>query len=207
MPDNERVDEPDHYFTAEPSVASKPRTVAFDVAGSHFELESSTGVFSSSRLDPGTAALLTKAPLPESDRTVLDLGCGYGPITLTLACLASATVYAVDVNTRALELTRRNAQKYEVDDRVRVFAADEMPQDIQFDEIWSNPPIRVGKESLHALLAQWLPRLRPGGTAWLVVARHKGGDSAITWLNDQGYEAGKHASKKGYRVIRVTKPA
>ena len=205
--DNDPVDEPDHYFTAEPSGDSTPRTVEFALSGRRFELKSSSGVFSSSRLDPGTAALLAKAPFPDPGRTVLDLGCGYGPIALALAELASATVYAVDVNSRALELARHNADMRGLTDRVTVLASDEVPDDLQFDEIWSNPPIRVGKQSLHNLLSHWLPRLRPGGTAWLVVARHKGGDSMITWLNEQGYEAGKYASKKGYRVVRVVRPA
>ena len=115
-----------------------------------------------------------------------------------------ATVYAVDVNTRALELVRRNAVTLGVADRVVSVTPDEVLASTRFAQIWSNPPIRVGKEELHGLLARWLPRLVPGGEAWLVVARHLGADSLQSWLTAQGWPAVRHASQKGYRVLRVT---
>jgi 16S rRNA G1207 methylase RsmC len=115
-------------------------------------------------------------------------------------------VYAVDVNTRALELVRANAEALEVADRVTALTPDEVPDGVLFDEIWSNPPIRVGKPELHDMLLRWLPRLAPGGTAWLVVARNLGADSLQSWLGEQGYQADRYASQKGYRVLRVTGP-
>jgi 16S rRNA G1207 methylase RsmC len=115
-----------------------------------------------------------------------------------------ATVYAVDVNARALDLVRANAAAFGVADRVHPSSPEHVPMDIQFDEIWSNPPIRVGKSELHALLLTWLPRLVPGGNAWLVIARHLGADSLQDWLVRQGWAVSRHASQKGYRVFQVT---
>ncbi|MEU5948282.1 methyltransferase [Micromonospora sp. NPDC047465] len=198
----------DHYFTAAPATAAHPREVEFAVAGRDYTLTSSGGVFSAARLDPGTAVLLRKAELPPADTAgaLLDLGCGFGPITCVLATSApSATVWAVDVNERARELTAANAARVGAADRVRVAAPDDVPADVTFAQLWSNPPIRVGKDELHRMLLRWLPRLAPDGVAWLVVARHLGGDSLHRWLADQGWQVERHASQKGYRVLRVTR--
>jgi 16S rRNA (guanine1207-N2)-methyltransferase len=194
----------DHYFSAEPSASPTRQDVVFTVAGRELRLTASAGVFSASRLDPGTAVLLRKAPLPRRAGTLLDLGCGYGPIAATLAVSApAATVYAVDVNTRALELVAENAAAVGAGDRIVPATPEQVPVDVRFDEIWSNPPIRIGKAALHELLATWLPRLVPGGVAWLVVARHLGADSLQEWLVGQGYPVERHASQKGYRIFAV----
>ncbi|MEV1143145.1 methyltransferase [Micromonospora sp. NPDC049799] len=198
----------DHYFTAEPATTAHPREVEFTVAGRDYTLTSAGGVFSATRLDPGTAVLLRKAELPSAGTTgdLLDIGCGFGPITCVLAtCAPSATVWAVDVNERARQLTAANAARIDAAERVRVAAPDDLPADVTFAQIWSNPPIRIGKEELHQLLARWLPRLAPDGVAWLVVARHLGGDSLHRWLVDSGWQVERHSSQKGFRVLRVTR--
>ncbi|HEY8532520.1 MAG TPA: methyltransferase [Micromonospora sp.] len=198
----------EHYFSAEPEAKARPRDIEFTVAGQHYRLVAAGGVFSANRLDPGTAVLLRKAELPSPDATgpFLDLGCGYGPIACVLATVApAATVYAVDVNRRARQLTAENAARIGADDRVRVMAPEEVPDGLTFAELWSNPPVRVGKAELHAMLAAWLPRLSPDGVAWLVVAKHLGADSLHRWLTDQGWQSVRHASQKGYRVLRVTR--
>jgi 16S rRNA G1207 methylase RsmC len=195
-----------HYFSAEPAGEARPRSVEFTVAGRVYRLVAAGGVFSADRLDPGTAVLLRKAPLPAGDTSgpLLDLGCGYGPIACVLATTAPhATVYAVDVNPRALDLARRNAATVGAADRVHAAPPEDVPADVRFQQIWSNPPIRIGKAELHELLARWLGRLAPDGVAWLVVGRHLGGDSVQRWLTEQGWAAHRHASQKGYRVLRV----
>nr|WP_277606098.1 methyltransferase [Glycomyces sp. L485] len=164
-------------------------------------MTTSTGVFSGNRLDSGTGVLLNKVVPPEAPGTFLDLGCGYGPISAVLAQRADAEVWAVDVNRRALDLTRRNTEK--LPGTVRVATPDKVPSDAAFDEIWSNPPIKVGKEALHELLETWLPRLKERGVAWLVVSKHLGADSLARWLAENGWAVDKHASAKGYRVLRV----
>ncbi|MFK3981219.1 class I SAM-dependent methyltransferase [Micromonospora sp. NPDC050397] len=198
----------DHYFTPQPGTAPDRREIEFSAAGRDYELVSSGGVFSAYRLDPGTAVLLRKADLPGPGTTgpLLDLGCGYGPIACVLATEApAAEVWAVDVNSRARELAAENAARTGAADRIRVAAPEEVPDGLTFAEIWSNPPIRIGKAELHTMLLHWLPRLTPDGVAWLVVGRHLGGDSLHRWLTEQGWRVERPASQKGYRVLRVTR--
>ncbi|WP_346538184.1 methyltransferase [Micromonospora sp. DPT] len=198
----------DHYFSPQPTTAARPREVEFSVAGRDYTLASASGVFSADRLDPGTAVLLRKAELPTATvgGDLLDIGSGFGPISCVLATSApAATVWAVDVNERARALTTENARRVGAADRLRAVAPDEVPADVTFAQIWSNPPIHIGKAELHELLRRWLPRLAPDGVAWLVVARHLGGDSLHRWLVDAGWQVERHASQKGYRVLRVTR--
>lgn len=194
----------EHYFTPSPAVPSRPGRVTLEVGDRRYQLLTESGVFAGTRVDPGTRVLLREAPDPPAGATLLDLGCGYGPITISLAVRApGASVWAVDVNERALALTARNAATAGLSDRVHVARPEQVPADVAFDQIWSNPPIRVGKERLHGLLGAWLPRLRPDGVAWLVVSRHLGADSLAAWLRGQGWAVSRHASSQGYRVLAV----
>jgi 16S rRNA (guanine1207-N2)-methyltransferase len=193
----------DHYFSAEPAAPARAVEVEFSLRGRDYRLASASGVFSANRLDQGTAVLLRKTPAPSPDTTgaLLDLGCGYGPIACVLATEApGADVYAVDVNSRARELTVANAERL----GLRVHVAVDVPEEVSFAQIWSNPPTHVGKAELHALLDRWLPRLAPDGVAWLVINRHLGGDSLHTWLIDRGWVVERLASQKGFRVLKVT---
>jgi len=194
----------EHYFTADPSTPFKRMPVSAHVWGHWLELTSGSGVFAQGRLDTGTGVLLREAAPPVTARDVLDLGCGYGVIGLAVAvAVPEATVTAVDVNERALVLAHENAEQIGVADRFRAVLPDEVDPDATYDEIWSNPPIRVGKEALHDLLLQWLPRLRPDGRALMVVGKNLGSDSLASWLADQGYPTEKLASAKGFRVLET----
>jgi 16S rRNA G1207 methylase RsmC len=197
----------EHYFTADPAVPFKRQPVRADVWGHSLHLTSGSGVFAQGRLDVGTAVLFRETAPPESGRTYLDLGCGYGVIATALAVTRpEAEVWAVDVNERALLLAAENATSLGVGDRVHAVTPDRVPADLVVDEIWSNPPIRIGKEALHALLLRWLPRLAPGGRAVLVVGKNLGADSLQRWLGEQGFPTTRLASAKGFRVLetRVT---
>lgn len=190
----------DHYFSASPTAKSRPGVVRVQARGLAFELGTDRGVFSPGRLDPGTAFLLADAPAPPPTGTFLDLGCGYGPIACTLGLLSpEATVRAVDVNERSLELCRANAVALGLTNVVVTHADDTAPG--PFDLIWSNPPIRIGKPALHDLLLTWLDRLAPDGVAVLVVGRNLGADSLQDWLGSQGHRTERLASKKGYRLL------
>jgi 16S rRNA (guanine1207-N2)-methyltransferase len=163
-------------------------------------------VFAADRIDPGTMVLLRSIPAPPSDGHLLDLGCGYGPIAMTLAARSPrATVWAVDVNERARQLTTQNARAAELENVV-VVPPEEVPADVLFTAVYSNPPIRIGKPALHALLVRWLDRLEPGGSAWLVVQRHLGSDSLAAWLREEGHEVTRRRSSRGYRLLEVKPP-
>jgi 16S rRNA (guanine1207-N2)-methyltransferase len=198
------VSTPTHYFSEQPTGPERRRQVGVSVWGHSFELTSAAGVFAADGLDRGTAVLLRETAAPAGAPRVLDLGCGYGPIALAIALACpEATVDAVDVNERALTLCRDNAEALEVADRVRVLRPDEVEADRSYDEIWSNPPIRIGKQALHDLLLGWLPRLAPGGVARLVVNKDLGADTLQRWLVDQGYPCERTATAKGFRVLAV----
>jgi 16S rRNA (guanine1207-N2)-methyltransferase len=193
----------EHYFAQRPEAASRPQTIDLVLPDLHLRLETDRGMFSPDRVDAGTRILLESVPAPPLSGNLLDLGCGYGPIALTAAKRSpSLKVFGVDVNERALELARRNASAGGLDN-VRFVQAEEI-EDLRFDVIWSNPPIRIGKPALHQLLTTWLDRLTPAGSAYLVVQKHLGSDSLQRWLSDQGRPAARIASRAAYRVLAVS---
>lgn len=194
-----------HYFDPEPAARSRPGQVELVLADFQARLHTDAGVFAgtSAQVDPGTLELLKAIPAPPAAGDLLDLGCGYGPIACTLAARApGATVWAIDVNQRALDLTLRNAQELGLAN-LKTSLPDEVPAGLAFAGLWSNPPIRIGKPALHDLLERWLARLQPGATAWLVVQRHLGSDSLAAWLSAGGRQVTRQASKRGYRILRV----
>ncbi|CUR57873.1 putative methyltransferase small domain protein [metagenome] len=192
----------DHYFSADPSVPFTRVSFTCEVWGRRLDLVSGSGVYSKGRLDIGTAILLRETQPPRSGR-ILDLGCGYGVIGLAIALSGEAVVTGVEVNERAVLLANQNAESLGVADRFVAGTPDSIDPSQMYDEIWSNPPIRIGKDALHALLLTWLPRLAPGGRAVMVVGKNLGADSLQRWLGDQGYPTTRLASAKGFRVLET----
>ncbi|WP_284250516.1 class I SAM-dependent methyltransferase [Litorihabitans aurantiacus] len=194
----------EHYFTASPATPALLRTIDVRLAGREVRVTTAPGVFSADHLDHATRLLLEEVPPPPSAGDLLDLGCGWGPVTLTLAHASpDARVWAVDVNERALDLTRRNAEA-DGATGVRAVLPDEVPGDVRFAAIWSNPPIRIGKPAVHAMLSRWLPRLTPDGEAHLVVGKNLGADSLARWIEqDLGLPTSRVTSAGGFRVLRV----
>jgi 16S rRNA (guanine1207-N2)-methyltransferase len=196
--------EPSQYFSEQPRGTEVRRTITARIWGRELPLITASGVFAADGLDRGTAVLLRASPIPQGSPRILDLGCGYGPIALGVAVhCPGALVDAVDVNERALALCRENADALGVADRVRVLPPDKVDPETRYDEIWSNPPIRIGKEALHEMLLTWLPRLTPDGVARLVVGKNLGSDTLQRWLIEQGYGCERVASAKGFRVLVV----
>jgi 16S rRNA (guanine1207-N2)-methyltransferase len=194
----------EHYFTADPSTPFQRVPVRANVWGHWLELTSGSGVFARGRLDIGTSVLLREVGPPVAARSVLDLGCGYGVIGLALAvAVEQLQVTAVDVNERALLLANENAEALGVADRFRAVRPEQADAAAAYDEIWSNPPIRIGKAALHELLLTWLPKLAPGGRAVMVVGKNLGADSLASWLDLQGFPTTKLASAKGFRVLET----
>jgi len=196
----------DHYFSASPSSAENLRRIRVTLGGRSGEVTTAGGVFSPDHVDTGTAVLLANTPPPPPGGHLLDLGCGWGPIALSLAVQSPhATVWAVDVNERALDLVRRNAAEWGVDN-INAVLPDDVPDSVRLRSIRSNPPIRVGKHELHGLLERWIPRLDERGDAWLVVQRNLGSDSLQRWLAatfDDGYSVARAATGRGFRVLKV----
>ena len=197
----------EHYFSARPSSEERPRTIRVQLAGRNLELTTAGGVFSPERIDAGTAVLLSRVPAPSTTGALLDLGCGWGPIAIAMALRSpQADVWAVDVNERALALAAANARIAGVS--IKSASPQDIPEHLRFATIWSNPPIRIGKPALHALLETWLPRLTPGGSAWLVVAKQLGGDSLQAWIAERfatdGLTVRRAATDRGYRVLEVS---
>jgi 16S rRNA G1207 methylase RsmC len=196
----------EHYFSSSPETELKLRQIHVPLAGQTYELTTSNGIFSPERIDAGTQVLLANVPPAPPGGDVLDLGCGWGPIALTLALESPhATVWAVDVNQRALDLVRRNADHLGLSN-VNAVRPEDVPADVTFTGIRSNPPIRVGKDELHSMLAFWLPRLEAGSDAWLVVQKNLGSDSLQRWLDGSlptDFSVTRASTNKGYRVLRV----
>lgn len=196
----------DHYFSASPSSDQNLRRIRVTLAGRAVEVTTAGGVFSPGHVDSGTGVLLANTPPAPSGGDFLDLGCGWGPISLSLAMESPrATVWAVDVNERALDLVRRNAAELGLHN-INAVLPDDVPDDVAFRTIRSNPPIRVGKNELHGMLQRWIPRLSERSDAWLVVQRNLGADSLQRWLTatfEEGYGVTRAATGRGFRVLRV----
>ena len=197
--------ESQHYFSAQPAGPETRRPLSVVLAGARRDLVTSSGLFSPDGVDKGTAILLDAVPDPQG-RRMLDLGCGWGPIALTMALKTpDAEVHAVDVNERCVALTAENAARLGLGN-VAASTPDAVDEAVEFDTIWSNPPIRIGKQELHALLLRWLPRLAPGGRAWLVVQKNLGADSLQRWLAEElpeGFRVRRAETPKSFRILEV----
>lgn len=195
----------EHYFTADPSVPFERVPLTAEVWGRELDLVSGSGVFAQGRLDIGTGVLLRETEPPAAGR-ILDLGCGYGVIGLAIAAVVpGARITGVDVNERAVLLANENAARLGLTN-FRAVASGQADPEATYDEIWSNPPIRIGKPALHELLLTWLPKLVPGGRAVMVVGKNLGGDSLQRWLTEQGYPTERTGSAKGFRVLQTRRP-
>jgi 16S rRNA G1207 methylase RsmC len=198
----------DHYFSQEPSSPLKPKTIQIPVAGELVDVTTASGTFSPTQLDFGTEVLIEQMDLVPDSGNLLDLGCGWGPIALNLGKLRPNTkVWAVDVNTRSIELTQANAKSLGISN-INAVIPDQVPADLRFSGIWSNPPIRIGKKELHELILMWLPRLETGGEAYMVVQKNLGSDSLQKWLTEElatGFEVSRYTSIKTYRVLKIKK--
>jgi len=196
----------EHYFSPSPESELKLRQFRVHLAGRDVELTTANGIFSPERVDAGTQVLLSNTPPPPPGGNLLDLGSGWGPIALTIALESPrSTVWAVDVNERALDLVRRNAGTLGLTN-VNAVTPDDVPDDVTFMTIRSNPPIRVGKHELHGMLERWIPRLEPDSDGWFVVQRNLGSDSLHRWMQStfpEEFSFTRAATAKGYRVLRA----
>lgn len=198
----------DHYFSKEPLSPLKPKLIQIPIGTELRQVSTASGTFSPQRLDVGTQVLIEQISEAPASGNVLDLGCGWGPIALNLSALnPKAKIFAVDVNSRSLELTAKNAKDLGLSN-IQCLLPEQVPTEIKFSGIWSNPPIRIGKKGLHAMLLHWIPRLEVGAAAYFVVQKNLGSDSLQKWLSEElkdSYEVSRYTSIKTYRVIKVKK--
>ena len=200
----------DHYFSETPDSEFKPKEISVEIDGRKVNVTTSGGIFSPDRIDQGTAVLLEHLDELAPSGEILDIGCGWGPISLAIAARSpKANVWAIDVNSRSLELTAKNASALGLSN-IKTSRPDGVPENIEFSAIWSNPPIRVGKDELHGILQTWLPRLSIGAEAFLVVQKNLGSDSLQRWIEGEfaaSHSVVRFATAKGYRVLRVKRKA
>lgn len=196
----------EHYFSQTPNTEFRPKEISVELDGRKVSVTTAGSVFSPDHVDTGTKVLLEHLDHLPPSGDLLDIGCGWGAIALAMALHSPhATIWAIDVNDRSLELTRMNAARLGLNN-IKVCRPEEVPADLEFNGIWSNPPIRVGKEALHEILLRWLPRLEADAEAFLVVQKNLGADSLHRWLEaemPEGFSTIRVDSAKSFRVLRV----
>ena len=175
--------------------------------GREVTVTTSGAIFSPDHVDTGTKILLEQLGHAPAGGDILDIGCGWGPIALALALHSpKATIWAIDVNERARDLTAINAAKLGLNN-IKVAHPNDVPGDIELPGLWSNPPITVGPEVLHEILQTWLPRLERGSDAYLVVQKNLGADSLQRWIDGafKDIEIERVDTAKAFRVLRATR--
>lgn len=195
------------YFDSKPIVASKERELTYEFLGRKLSFISDTGVFSKTRIDVGTSILLgTIVPLRLSGR-ILDLGCGYGVIGITIASTsADARVVCADVNERAVSLAKRNAQRLHVDSQVETIVSDRFTNiKGQFNTIVINPPIRAGKKITYSMYDGAYQSLIDGGSMFIVIRKAQGAPSALEYLESVFSSVNVINKSKGYWIIQAIK--
>ncbi|MDM5152924.1 class I SAM-dependent methyltransferase [Bacillus sp. DX1.1] len=196
----------DHYFSNDPSSKSDRKRWEYTLRGNQFIFLSDHGVFSKNEVDFGSRLLIEAFQMPDVRGDVLDVGCGYGPIGLSLAKESQGReVHMVDVNERALELAKENAANNKIGN-VRIYQSSVYENiDGQYAAILSNPPIRAGKHVVHEILEKAVDHLVPGGELWIVIQKKQGAPSAMKKLEAVFSEVDVVEKKKGYYIIKSKK--
>ncbi len=198
----------EHYYSNKPQTESKPRQWKFPLLGHTFTFETDAGVFSKSEVDFGSRVLIDAFEMPEVEGVILDVGCGYGPIGLSIAKVnPEREVLMMDINTRAIGLSQKNAQLNGVQN-VRVFESDGLgavETDTKAAAILTNPPIRAGKETIFKFYDQAYELLVENGELWVVIQKKQGAPSTMSHLEEMFSEVDVVEKKKGYWIIRAKK--
>lgn len=198
----------DHYYTSKPQTESKPRHWTFKLLGHTFSFETDAGVFSKSEVDFGSRVLIDVFQMPDIDGAIFDVGCGYGPIGLSIAKTnPDRTVFMMDINERAVALSQKNAQVNGVQN-VRIFVSDGLSmvdKDVDAAAILTNPPIRAGKETIFRFYDGAYDRLVSSGELWVVIQKKQGAPSTVSYLEEKFSEVDVVEKKKGYWIVRAKK--
>ncbi|WP_100400584.1 class I SAM-dependent methyltransferase [Bacillus sp. FJAT-44742] len=196
----------DHYYSHNPSSESEERKIETVLRGNKLVFTTDRGVFSKGEVDFGTQTLLDAFEWPEAEGAILDVGCGYGPIGLTLAAEKKRDVWMVDVNQRALGLAKRNAKDNQINN-VTIKESDllDSVKKQDFSAIVTNPPIRAGKKVVHELFKQTFNHLLPDGELWVVIQKKQGAPSAKERLEEIFESVETVKKNKGYYILKAKK--
>lgn len=189
------------YFENDPKLASKITEMTFDFDGRTYHLRTDAGVFSKDRLDTGTRILLETVIAHQSEPcSVLDMGCGIGPVSVILSHYWNSAFTMIDINQRAVDRAAENIQRYHL--QANLLCQDGITAG-QFDCIVFNPPIRTGKQTIYRLFDECLEHLN--GTLWIVMRKQHGAASALKFFEEKGLEVHRVRRDKGYWVLQIFK--
>ena len=193
----------EHYFTADPSVKSEERIIEYEIKDKKLSFISDNGVFSKNHVDSATE-LLVKTIYDEVKGKILDVGCGYGVIGITLATSKNVTdVEMIDINHRALYLAKRNAEKNKVASKIKIFESNGFEQiKEKYDAIITNPPIRAGKAVIYQMYADAKEHLKKDGALYIVINKKHGAPSTIKYLEELFGNSEILDKKAGFNVIK-----
>lgn len=197
-----------HYYSRNPEVESKPEQWSFTLRGNEYRFKTDAGVFSKREVDFGSRLLIEAFECSlEDDRPIIDIGCGYGPIGLSVASLyPNRTVHMVDVNARAIDLSKENAQANGIRN-VNVYESSVFSEvkETDFAAVISNPPIRAGKKVVHEILEESKRFLETGGELWIVIQKKQGAPSAMAKMEEVFGNVEVVLKKKGYYILKSKK--
>ncbi len=197
-----------HYYSRNPEVESKPEQWSFTLRGKEYHFKTDAGVFSKREVDFGSRLLIEafEGNL-EIDGPIIDVGCGYGPIGLSIASLyPNRTIHMVDVNARAIDLSKENAQMNGIPN-VNVYESSVFSEvkETNFAAVISNPPIRAGKKVVHEILGESKGLLATGGELWIVIQKKQGAPSAMAKMEEVFGNVEVVLKKKGYYILKSKK--
>jgi 16S rRNA (guanine1207-N2)-methyltransferase len=196
----------EHYFTSQPKAEHEGKILEVNLRGYALKLETDTGVFSRNHVDFGTRLLIETMEIPDDPSvSILDLGCGYGPLGITAAKLAPLSrVLMVDINERAVQLAQSNIRRNRLANaEAKVSDLYQGVQGCKFHRILSNPPIRAGKKVVHQIFEEAIDHLTEDGELWIVIQNKQGAPSAKKKLEELFLEVDDMARDAGYRIYRA----
>lgn len=197
----------EHYYTKDPKVRSDRKTISWSLRGKTLHFTTDAGVFSKGGVDFGSQLLIESFLMPDVDGDVLDVGCGYGPIGLTIATLyPERQIQMVDVNERAIALSQENAAQNHVQN-TKIYPSNGLlaVKDSNFAAILTNPPIRAGKDVVFSFYEDSFTKLRSGGELWVVIQKKQGAPSSAKHLEEFFGNVSVVAKRKGYYILKAIK--
>ena len=197
----------EHYYSRTQKVESDPIYWDYALKGNRFRFKTDNGVFSKREVDFGSRFLIETFAMPILKGPILDVGCGYGPIGLSIAKVyPERVVHLIDVNLRALELTKENVKLNQIEN-VKVYESDRLMNvtEKDFAAILTNPPIRAGKKVVHDIFDQSYQLLAPEGELWVVIQKKQGAPSAIEKLKQLYLSVDVVSKEKGYFILKAKK--